>query len=235
MHALGKRAWGNPSRVRISYPPQECTLVRGTVPLYFQCFQRISLCHESERGARIRAFSTLIGNFLFYAKLYAMPIERSKLNNSLKLIISIVISELAGVIGSIFTVSAIPAWYATLAKPVLNPPAWIFAPVWTTLYLLMGIAAFLVWRKGWEQKEVRIALSIFGVQLVLNALWSVVFFGLHSPAWALINILALWIAIAWTIMAFYKISRPAAYLLVLYILWVSFAAYLNYSIWILNR
>ncbi|HUC02105.1 MAG TPA: TspO/MBR family protein [Candidatus Paceibacterota bacterium] len=152
----------------------------------------------------------------------------------LKLIIAVVVSEAAGVIGSIFTVSAIPIWYATLAKPALNPPAWIFGPVWTTLYLLMGIAAFLVWRKGWNSKGVKAALSLFAIQLILNALWSIIFFGLHSPAWALIEIIAMWIVIVATITAFSKISRSAAWLLAPYILWVSFALYLNYSIWRLN-
>ena len=152
----------------------------------------------------------------------------------LKLIIAVLVSEFAGVIGSIFTISAIPAWYATLAKPALNPPSWLFGPVWTTLYLLMGIAAFLVWRKGWNNKGVKAALSLFGVQLILNALWSIIFFGLHSPAWALIEIIAMWIAIVSTIAVFAKISRSAAWLLAPYILWVSFALYLNYAIWRLN-
>lgn len=157
-----------------------------------------------------------------------------KINNLSKLIISIVISELAGIIGTVFTVSAIPTWYTTLTKPIINPPAWVFGPVWATLYFLMGIAAFLVWRKGLEQKEVRVALSVFSVQLVLNALWSIVFFGLQSPAWALVNIVTLWFAIVWTMYVFYKVSRPAVYLLVPYIFWVSFALYLNYAIWTLN-
>ncbi|HEY5221314.1 MAG TPA: TspO/MBR family protein [Candidatus Paceibacterota bacterium] len=151
-----------------------------------------------------------------------------------KLVIAVVVSEVAGIIGSIFTVSAIPTWYATLAKPALNPPAWVFGPVWTTLYLLMGIAVFLVWRKGWDSKGVKTALSLFAIQLILNALWSIIFFGLHSPAWALVDIITMWIAIVATIVAFAKTSRPAAWLLVSYILWVSFALYLNYSIWRLN-
>lgn len=151
-----------------------------------------------------------------------------------KLIIAVVVSEVAGIIGSIFTISAIPAWYATLVKPALNPPAWIFGPVWTTLYLVMGIAAFLVWRKGWDKTGVKTALSLFAVQLILNALWSIIFFGLHSPAWALVDIIAMWIVIVATIAAFSKISRSAAWLLAPYILWVSFALYLNYSIWRLN-
>jgi len=157
-----------------------------------------------------------------------------KLNNFLKLVIAIVVSQLAGVIGSVFTISSIPTWYTTLQKPSFSPPNWIFGPAWTTLYFLMGVAAFLVWRHGFEKKEVRRALTIFGGQLVLNALWSIIFFGLHNPFWAFIEIIVLWLAILWTIFAFYKISRPAAYLLLPYILWVSFAAYLNYSIWILN-
>lgn len=154
--------------------------------------------------------------------------------NSFKLLIAIGISELAGIIGSVFTVSAIPVWYGTLQKPALNPPAWIFGPVWTTLYLLMGIAAFLIWKKGLDRKDVKIALAIFISQLLLNALWSIMFFGLRNPGVALVEIVVLWAAIVYTILSFLKISRTAAYLLAPYIIWVSFAAYLNYSIWILN-
>ncbi|HEY4503735.1 MAG TPA: TspO/MBR family protein [Candidatus Paceibacterota bacterium] len=157
-----------------------------------------------------------------------------EIKNIIRLIITITISELAGIIGSIFTFSAIPTWYATLAKPTLNPPSWIFGPVWTTLYALMGISAFLVWKKGWDHKDVRKALGVFLFQLVLNAVWSIIFFGLHSPLWALVNIIFMWLAIVWTMVIFYKISKPAMWLLLPYILWVSFASYLNYSIWILN-
>lgn len=156
------------------------------------------------------------------------------MNNTLKCILSIIICELAGIIGTFFTVSAIPTWYMTLARPALNPPSWVFGPVWTILYALMGIAAFLIWKKGLGRPDVRKALSVFGLQLILNALWSIVFFGLHSPLWAFVNIIALWLAIIWTMVLFYKLSRPATWLLLPYILWVSFAAYLNYSIWILN-
>lgn len=156
------------------------------------------------------------------------------MKNTFKLIIAIALSELAGIIGSIFTISAIPNWYATLARPALNPPSWIFGPVWTTLYVLMGIATFLVWKKGWGQKNVQKALSVFGFQLVLNALWSIIFFGLHSPSWAFVDIVAMWFTIVWTMILFYKISKPAMWLLVPYILWVSFAGYLNFMIWILN-
>ena len=170
-----------------------------------------------------------------------------KINNTLKLIIAIVVSEAAGVIGSVFTTPSIAGWYAGIVKPALNPPAWVFGPVWTTLFALMGIAAFLIWREYnkltlseveglviQRKKQIKIALGIFLSQLVLNTLWSIIFFGLHSPGGALIEITFLWLAILATIIAFYKISKPAAWLLVPYILWVSFAAYLNYVIWSLN-
>lgn len=156
------------------------------------------------------------------------------MNNTLKLIVAIIISELAGIIGSLFTAPSIAGWYATLTKPALNPPSWIFGPVWTTLFALMGIAAFLVWKKGLDRKDVRIALSIFIGQLALNMLWSIIFFGSQSPEAAFVEIIFLWLAILATITVFAKISKPAAWLLLPYILWVSFAAYLNYSIWILN-
>lgn len=151
-----------------------------------------------------------------------------------KLIIAVGISELAGIIGSFFTISAIPGWYAGLVKPALSPPNWVFGPIWTTLYALMGIAAFLVWKQGLQKREVKIALIVFGIQLFLNAIWSIIFFGLQNPGWALVDIILLWLVIVWTMVVFYKISKPAAYLLVPYLLWVSFAGYLNYSLWILN-
>ena len=154
--------------------------------------------------------------------------------NPLKLILAIIICQTAGLIGALFTRSAIPEWYAFLTKPELAPPNWVFAPVWTTLYLLMGIAAFLVWKRGLDRADVRLALSIFSVQLVLNTLWSIIFFGLRASGWAFIEIAFMWVAILASIIAFAKISKTAAWLLVPYILWVSFAAYLNYSIYILN-
>ncbi len=154
-----------------------------------------------------------------------------KTNSLLKLIVAIIISELAGVIGSLFTVSSIPTWYTALTKPALTPPAWVFAPVWTILFALMGIAAFLVWDKGLERKDVKAALAVFAVQLVLNALWSIIFFGLHKPGVAFGEIIFLWLAILATIIVFAGISRPAAWLLAPYIVWVGFAVYLNFSIW----
>jgi benzodiazapine receptor len=151
-----------------------------------------------------------------------------------KLVVSLVACQCAGLIGSVFTIPAIPTWYATLQKPFFNPPNWLFAPAWVTLYLLMGIAAFLVWRRGLGQKGVKSALIIFLVQLVLNALWSVVFFGLRSPLWGAVVILALWVAILLTILRFFKISTAAGALLLPYILWVSFASVLNIAILVLN-
>lgn len=157
-----------------------------------------------------------------------------KLNNVLKLFVAIGVSELAGVVGSVFTAPSVKTWYLEIAKPSFNPPSWVFGPVWITLFALMGIAAFLVWNKGLTRRDVRIALGIFLFQLVLNTLWSVIFFGLQSPGAAFIEIVFLWLAILMTIVSFYKISKPAALLLVPYILWVSFAAILNYSIHELN-
>ncbi len=157
-----------------------------------------------------------------------------KINNFLKLVIFVIMAEFAGIIGSIFTTPSISTWYVYLQKPPINPPNWIFAPVWTTLFLLMGVAAFLVWNKGLKRKEVKIALGVFIVQLILNIFWSIIFFGLHNPFYAFFEIIILWLAILWTIITFYKISKPAAFLLLPYILWVSFAAYLNYAIFILN-
>jgi tryptophan-rich sensory protein len=158
-----------------------------------------------------------------------------KINTVSKLIIAITVSELAGIIGAVFTTPSITGWYAGIVKPAINPPAWVFGPVWTILFVLMGISAFLVWEKGLERRDVQIALGIFIGQLVLNTLWSIIFFGLHSPGGALVEIMFLWLIILATIGMFYKISKAAAWLLVPYILWVSFASYLNYAIWILNK
>lgn len=146
----------------------------------------------------------------------------------------VVVVELAGIVGSLFTIPSIPTWYATLQKPLLSPPNWIFGPVWTALYFLMGVSLFLVLRKGVKERRVKEAALIFCIQLGLNVLWSLLFFGLHSPILALIDIIALWFSIGWTIVVFYKLSRPAGLLLIPYLAWVSFASYLNYAIWIIN-
>ncbi len=156
------------------------------------------------------------------------------LKKFLKLAAAIAISELAGIIGTISTTPAISGWYANLRKPFFGPPNWIFAPVWITLYALMGLAAFLVWRGGLNRSGVKKALLIFLVQLALNSFWTIIFFGLKSPGWALMEIIILWFAVFWTIKEFGKLSRPAAYLLLPYISWITFAAYLNLSVWFLN-
>jgi len=152
----------------------------------------------------------------------------------LKLIFTIVICHSAGFIGAIFTSSAILTWYDSLKKPFFSPPNWIFGPVWTILYTLMGISAYLVWRQGIHNSQVKTALIIFGVQLFLNAIWSPIFFGLRALFFALVVIIILWIAILLTILSFLKISKIAAVLLIPYILWVSLATILNYSLWVLN-
>lgn len=156
------------------------------------------------------------------------------IKNISQLLIAVAVSLSAGAVGSVFTVSSVADWYPTLVMPPFNPPAWIFGPVWTALFVLMGIAAFLVWRKGLWRRDVKIALAVFLGQLVLNTLWSIIFFGLRSPGLALVEIVFLWIAIAATIFVFARISSVAAWLLSPYILWVSFALYLNFAIWILN-
>ena len=132
-----------------------------------------------------------------------------------------------GVVSGVMTAGAMVDWYPTLNKPFFNPPSWVFAPAWTLLYIMMAVAAWRVWLAGPSSKP---ALNLFFIQLVLNFLWSVFFFGLHSPALALIDIIAMWIMIALTMRAFFKIARPAGWLLVPYLAWVSFAAVLNASI-----
>jgi len=153
----------------------------------------------------------------------------------IKLIISIVVCEAAGGIGAIFTTPAIPTWYAGLKKPTFTPPNSAFMPIWLTLYLLMGIAVFLVWQKGLGQEGVTIAFVIFWAQLILNVLWSVIFFGFKSLFGGMVMILLLWIAILVNIITFFGVSPTAGLLLIPYIIWVSIAANLNVQLWRLNR
>jgi len=157
------------------------------------------------------------------------------MNKISKLTISVITCLLAGSIGSFFTTPSIRTWYATIQRPALAPPNWIFGPVWTVLYVLMAVSAFLIWEKGIKKVEVKTSLYVFGIQLALNSLWSILFFGMHSPVLAFIEIIALWLAILLTIVKFYRLSTTAAYLLLPYLIWVSFAAFLNFSFWILNR
>jgi tryptophan-rich sensory protein len=152
----------------------------------------------------------------------------------IKLIVSIGLCQSAGIIGSVFTASAIPTWYASLSKPSFGPPNWLFGPVWITLYTLMGISLYLVWKQGLGSGDVRLAMAVFGVHLILNALWSILFFGLKNPFIAFIEIVALLIMIIASMVLFYGVSKPAAFLLVPYLAWVSFATVLNFAIWRLN-
>lgn len=149
-------------------------------------------------------------------------------------LIAIAVCLGAGFVGSIFTMPSIPTWYAALNKPFFNPPNWVFGPAWTLLYILMGIAAYLIWEKGWENKEVKLSLLHFAVQLGFNVAWSIVFFNYHSPWGAFIVIVILWLLILETILRFAKLSKTAAWLLLPYILWVSFASVLNLAVALLN-
>jgi len=179
-------------------------------------------------------------------------------NNIIKFFISIIICQLAGIIGSFFTAPAVSSsWFIELKKPSFFPPNWLFAPAWIILYFLMGVSLFLVWKKNWgitviageQEKQFwnpvskklwtgswkeENAVLIFSLQLVLNTLWSFIFFGLKSPGIAFFEILILWFSIIYLIANFYRISKTSAYLLLPYILWVSFAAFLNFSVWQLN-
>ncbi len=151
-----------------------------------------------------------------------------------QLIFFILGCELVGFLATPFTLSAIPTWYVGLNKPFFSPPNWVFGPVWTTLYFLMGISAYLIWQEGYKKKKVRTALRLFTIQLTLNFLWSLFFFGLHSTILGLLDIGALLYYIILSITAFYKLSKTAANLLLPYLLWVSFASLLNIAIVLLN-
>jgi translocator protein len=149
------------------------------------------------------------------------------------IIVSILIAQGVGVIGSVFTVSSVNIWFETLVKPLWNPPSWVFGPVWITLYTLMGISAYLVWK----QKNIagaKTALKVYGVHLLFNALWSILFFGLKNPGLAFAEIIILLILILITTILFWKINRWAGILMTPYIVWVLFATFLNYAIWTLN-
>ncbi|MEI6222335.1 MAG: TspO/MBR family protein [bacterium] len=161
-------------------------------------------------------------------------IEKLLQKKSVQVSISVFICLLAGGIGSVFTTPSIPTWYAGLQKPWFNPPNWIFGPVWTVLYVLMGIAAYLIWQKGWKKAEVQVALAVFGLQLVLNTVWSIVFFGVHSLGGAFIFVVMLWLSILASIILFWRQVKIAAIILLPYIAWVSFAGFLNWVVWGLN-
>lgn len=157
------------------------------------------------------------------------------MKNAAKLIISILLCQTAGLVGSFFTRQSVNTWYLNIKKPFFNPPNFVFAPVWITLYALMGIALFMIWRRGPVSPVVRKAFYVFVFQLFINSFWSFAFFGCRSPLAGLIVIVILWLAILWAIIIFFRISRMASMLLIPYILWVSFAVLLNGAILFLNK
>lgn len=156
------------------------------------------------------------------------------MNKFLKFLLCVVGAELIGASGAIFTASSVNGWYSTINKPSFSPPNWVFGPVWTLLFFMMGVSIYLILEKDLKDRMVKTAVLLFVGQFALNVLWSFLFFGLQKPLDAFIDIVVLWFAILLTIIQFNKIDKRAAFLLVPYLLWVSFASVLNLSIWILN-
>ena len=157
------------------------------------------------------------------------------MSNLIRMGVAVTVPLVVGGLSGLVTAQGVRDWYPTLIKPSFNPPPWVFGPVWTLLYLMMGVAAFLVWQKGWESGAVKVALTLFTLQLILNGLWSVLFFGIRSPGLAFAEILLLWVSIGATAVLFWRVNPIAGMLLLPYEAWVTFAAVLNGSIWILNR
>lgn len=151
------------------------------------------------------------------------------------LILSIVICQMAGIIGSIITASSMASWYPALVKPSFTPPGSYIGLIWIVLFTLMGVSLFQIWRETPGNPAAKIALYFFAAQLIVNVLWNVAFFGMRSLASGFIVIIVLWILILITIVKFWPINKTAALLLIPYIVWVSVAAYLNYLLWILNH
>ncbi|MGB5173916.1 MAG: TspO/MBR family protein [Thermoanaerobaculia bacterium] len=156
------------------------------------------------------------------------------MNSTFKLGIAVAVPLAVGGLSGFVTARSVATWYPTLIKPFFNPPAWVFGPTWTLLYIMMGVAAFLVWRQGFSTKDVRLAVTLFAAQLALNGLWSILFFGLQSPGVAFAEIMLLWLSIVATVWIFRRVVPAAALLMLPYLAWVSFAAVLNGSIWMLN-
>lgn len=159
---------------------------------------------------------------------------KARIKNAWLLVLSLALPLLVGFVGSSFTRPNIATWYVCLEKPVFSPPNWVFAPVWTLLFILMGLALFLILRDGKKSRHFETAVILFGAQLILNLYWSFFFFFFHSPLYAFIDICVLWLLIVFNIYFFYKIKKTAAYLLIPYLVWVTFAAILNYAICLLN-
>jgi tryptophan-rich sensory protein len=150
------------------------------------------------------------------------------------LVLAVLVCELVGASGALLSADGVAAWYPTLTRPAFTPPGWVFGPVWTTLFALLGVAAWLVWKAGLDDRGVRVALAVFAAQYVVQVAWSGVFFGLRWPGGGLAVIVVLWLGIVATVAAFARVDRRAALLLVPYLAWVSFAAFLNYRLWQLN-
>ena len=157
------------------------------------------------------------------------------MKNWLKAFVSLALPQVAGLSAAAFTVTGDGSWYRTILKPWWNPPGWLFAPVWTTLYILMGIAFFIIWKSVADKKAKRTAMAFWIVQLVFNFFWTIIFFYAQQIGYALAEMVLLWLLIFITIFLFARISKLAAWLLVPYISWVSFALMLNYAIWELNK
>jgi len=156
-------------------------------------------------------------------------------HNVVKLVIAVALPVVVGGLSGFATARGVSTWYPTLVKPPFNPPGWVFGPVWTVLYVMMGVAAYLVWHQGIDTDGVRAGLAVFVIQLALNGLWSILFFRFHQPGWALVEIIVLWAAIGATVWLFWRVSPAAGLLLLPYWAWVSFATVLNASLWWLNR
>ena len=161
--------------------------------------------------------------------------DGSEMTKIARLIFSVSVCLLTGFLGSFATRDSVTTWYAQLSRPSFTPPDWTFGVVWPILYVMMGISAFLIWNVGIDKRQVKVSLGCFALQLILNGLWTLIFFGLHLIGLALVEIVILWAAILMTILAFWKVSKPAALLLLPYILWVSFAVVLNAGLFLLNK
>jgi tryptophan-rich sensory protein len=157
---------------------------------------------------------------------------RTVARQTIALAVIVLIVMLAAGLGGLFTGRSVSTWYRTLSRPDWTPPDWLFGPVWTVLYLAMAVAAWMVWRRGTPAAAA--AMAAFAVQLAFNVAWSALFFGLRSPAFAMLDIVLLWLAIAATIACFLRVSIPAGLIMLPYLAWVTFAAALNFAIWRMN-
>ena len=156
------------------------------------------------------------------------------MKNWVKATISVILPQAVGISAALITETGESSWYQTIERPAWNPPGYVFGPVWTLLYLMMGWAFYLVWKSDAPPQRRRSAMVLWAVQLIFNFFWTLIFFGAHEIGWALAEIIGLWVLILLTIFAFARISKTAAWLLVPYISWVSFATLLTYTIWRLN-